>query len=91
MLHLAVITGAGADICQLLVDLGASVTQTMGVGGAPVLHYAVCNIAAGDMKLAVIKMLLAAGASALTTFEGMSALELAASAAADPGAKVQTL
>ena len=40
----------------------------------------------GDMKLAVIKMLLAAGASALTTFEGMSALELAAAAAADPGA-----
>ena len=77
-LHLAVITGAGADVCQLFVDIGADVTKTMGVGGAPVLHYAVTT----TPDLAVINILLSAGASSLTTYQEMSALELAAAAAA---------
>jgi hypothetical protein len=79
-LHLAVITGAGADVCQLLIDVGADATKTMGVGGAPVLHYSVTTGNADSC--AVVQTLLKGGASALTTYEGISALEMAAGAAA---------
>ena len=67
-------------MCQLLVDLGADASQTCGIGGAPILHYSVTTGNAGSC--AVVNVLLNAGASALTIYENISALEMAAGAAA---------
>ena len=81
-LHLAAVedTIDASLMCQLLVDLGADASQTCGIGGAPILHYSVTTGNAGSC--AVVNVLLNAGASALTIYENISALEMAAGAAA---------
>ena len=81
-LHLAAVedSAAAAQMCQLLLDLGADAAQTCGVAGAPVLHYSVTTGNANSCS--VVTVLLEAGASALTPYEDISALEMAAGAAA---------
>jgi len=84
-LHLAAISdtsgedGAAAMV-QCLLSLGADATQTCGVGGAPILHYSVTT--GNPDACRVIEHLLHSGASALTEYEDLSALEMAAGAAA---------
>jgi hypothetical protein len=80
-LHLAAVANAvgSAAMVRLLVSLGADAAQTCGVGGAPMLHYSVTS--GGEDSCEIVRALLHGGASALTLYENMSALELAAGAA----------
>lgn len=82
-LHIAAVDDSSSrnhsDICRLLLQLGHDPSPADSTS-APVLHYSVTTGNADSC--AVVQTLLKGGASALTTYEGISALEMAAGAAA---------
>ena len=82
-LHIAAVDDSSSrnhsEICRLLLQLGHDPSPADSTS-APVLHYSVTTGNADSC--AVVQTLLKGGASALTTYEGISALEMAAGAAA---------
>jgi hypothetical protein len=83
-LHLAAVDessgpAGAAEMCRLLLNLGADPSPQDSTS-APILHYSVTT--GSPESVSVVRVLLEGGASALTTYEDISALEMAAGAAA---------